>query len=77
MPGWVDRYAPYGKIWVCSACGKTSQDLYPTAEQMLWDDSCMRHAVLSDEGRVREVEPPRSRWAPWATSLSLTPRASV
>ena len=49
MPGWVDRYAPPGKIWVCSACGKTSQDLYPTAEQM-WDESCMRHAVLAMRG---------------------------
>ena len=63
MPGWVDRYAPPGKVWVCSACGKTSQDLYPTAEQM-WDESCMRHAVLGDEGRVREVEPSDGRSAP-------------
>ena len=51
--GWVDRFAPVGAIWVCSACGNTSHDLYggPTASAA-WDQNCMTNAVLSDESSL-------------------------
>ena len=39
--------APEGQVFVCTACGKMSQDKY--GDQAItpgWDESCMLHAVL-------------------------------
>lgn len=60
--GWVDRFAPVGAIWVCSACGNTSQDLFggPTASAT-WGDSCMMNAVLRNlapDEQVQTAKPP-------------------
>lgn len=44
----IDRIAPHGAIWVCGACGKTSQDQFGIEGQhsVGWDESCMLNAVL-------------------------------
>lgn len=42
-----NKIAPEGQVYVCSACGKQSQDEY--GEQAIsfgWDESCTMHAVL-------------------------------
>lgn len=46
--------APEGKIWVCTACGKTSDNLYGNGENVMpmWDVSCTLHAVLADKDKV-------------------------
>jgi hypothetical protein len=43
-----ERIAPTGAIWVCAACGKTSQDLYGIEGDCAkgWDESCVLNAVL-------------------------------
>ena len=37
--------APAGQVFVCGACGKTSNDLYGDPSSG-WDESCMLNAVL-------------------------------
>lgn len=39
--------APEGSIWVCTACGKTSNDKYGDPGSG-WDVSCMMNSVLTD-----------------------------
>lgn len=40
-----NKIADPGKIWVCLACGKTSQDDYGTMERSPgWDESCMMNS---------------------------------
>lgn len=49
------RYAPPGAIWVCGACGKTSQyDCYGIEGEHSrgWDESCMLNAFLADASSV-------------------------
>ena len=42
-----NKVAPEGQVYVCSACGKQSQDQYgDQAISFGWDESCMLHAVL-------------------------------
>lgn len=43
-----DRMAPDGAMWVCGACGKTSDDRYGTDGEHShgWDESCVLNAVL-------------------------------
>lgn len=44
-----DRFAPEGAVWVCGACGKTSDyDAYGIEGRFDrgWDESCMLNAVL-------------------------------
>ena len=60
----MNEVAPEGKVFVCMACGKRSQDLF--GEQKIdkcWDESCMLNAVMVDvsklriaNGRVVEIE---------------------
>ncbi|MHA1839909.1 MAG: hypothetical protein ACTSYO_08165 [Candidatus Ranarchaeia archaeon] len=39
--------APNGAIFVCAACGKTQDELYPKDDVLGgWDESCMLNAVL-------------------------------
>lgn len=61
-----ERMEPPGAIWVCGACGKSSQDRYGIEGEKSagWDESCMMNAVLCDEatlirvnGRVTKAEP--------------------
>lgn len=45
-----NEIAPEGAVYVCSACGKRSKDLY--GQQKIdhwWDESCILHAVLCKE----------------------------
>ena len=46
-----DRLAPEGAIWVCTACGKRSKDLYGDRGSW-WDESCMMHAILCEEASI-------------------------
>ena len=60
-----DLMAPAGYLWVCCACGKTSEHKYGTrgASDYGWDESCMLNSTLfhekrivySENGRVIEV----------------------
>lgn len=64
-----ERFAPAGAIWVCSACGKTSEhDSYGIdgKHDHGWDESCALNAVLcrnddtlkrGPDGRVVAAEP--------------------
>lgn len=60
----TNAVAPYGKVWVCCACGKRSRDKYGSQKiDQGWDESCMMHSRLFDEddlvmenGRVVRVE---------------------
>lgn len=60
-----NQIAGEGEIFVCSACGKRSKDLYGNqAIDSGWDESCMLNAVLCDEstlvmkdGRVIKAQP--------------------
>ena len=48
-----NEVAPEGKVWVCCACGKRSQDRYGyRAYNRGWDVSCMLNANLFDENRL-------------------------
>lgn len=58
----TDHIAPLGKLWVCTACGKTTRDSYGSEKG--WDESCMLNSVLVEEsrlvyggGRVVEIMP--------------------
>lgn len=45
----TDRFAPEGAIWVCGACGKTSDyDSYGIEgrHDRGWDESCALNAIL-------------------------------
>lgn len=43
----MNRFAPEGEVFVCSACGKRSGDRYGSlAIDHGWDESCMLNAVL-------------------------------
>lgn len=60
-----EPFAPEGKIYVCTACGKTARGLYGTKADYGWDESCMLNAVLANEsdlvrenGRVIQVNGP-------------------
>lgn len=49
----MNQTAPVGQVFVCSACGKRSRDIY--GEQKIsrgWDESCAMHAVLCDEATL-------------------------
>ena len=60
-----NRFAPKGKTWVCSACGKTAHDRFGKVNAMRgWDESCAINAVLVKyedildrwpNGRVKKV----------------------
>jgi len=42
-----NKIAPKGQVWVCTACGKRSQDLYGFQPiNRGWDVSCTLNAVL-------------------------------
>ena len=48
----MNSVAPPGQVFVCTACGKLSRDLY--GQQKLsqgWDVSCTLHAVLCYEDK--------------------------
>ena len=56
---------PNDCLWVCLACGKTSQDRFGCEGATRgWDESCMLNAVLvekkdityGDNGRVSRIE---------------------
>lgn len=56
----MNATAPEGYIYVCSACGKTSEDKYgDKAHSYGWDEFCMMHAVLcsseKQDGRYMAV----------------------
>lgn len=46
----ANKFAPAGTVFVCAACGKTSDNLYGEGARG-WDESCMLNAVLCDEKR--------------------------
>lgn len=56
-----DRIAPDGKLWVCTACGKTAKNRHgpPNADQG-WDESCVLNShlfnkdelIFNEQGRV-------------------------
>lgn len=50
-----DRRAPEGAIWICGACGKTSEDRFGMVGEHSagWDESCMLNAVLVKADSVR------------------------
>ena len=62
-----ERIAPPGQIWVCHACGKTSEDSYGIEGKHSygWDESCSLNCALhpidklvrDDYGRVTEIKP--------------------
>ncbi len=48
-----NQIAPSDSVFVCLACGKTSQDLYE--EQKIspgWDESCMLNAQIFERKRL-------------------------
>ena len=48
-----NEVAPKGKVWVCLACGKRSQDKYGEhAVNRGWDVSCMLNSSLFEEKRL-------------------------
>ena len=61
----TQKIAPRGAVFVCSACGKRSRDLYGyQAISPGWDESCSLNAILCDEEslvmsgtRVVEAQP--------------------
>ena len=45
--------APKGKIWVCMACGKTSDIKSGGVGAMMhWDVSCFLNAILIEESKI-------------------------
>ena len=52
-----NEIAPLGKIWVCTACGKTSRDEYGFSPEHSygWDESCTLHAKLFDVAKLVRV----------------------
>lgn len=46
-----NKIAKYGTIYVCGACGKTSEDLFGMEGKHShgWDESCSMNAVLCYE----------------------------
>jgi hypothetical protein len=42
----MSETAQTGEIFVCAACGKTSNTREPTVDNGGWDTACMAHAVL-------------------------------
>lgn len=49
----MNSFAPEGQIYVCGACGKTSEDKYGDGKHSYgWDVSCMMHAVLCHAEKV-------------------------
>jgi len=52
-----DRYAPLGKIWVCTACGKVSpSDRYGNSGSTPgWDESCVLNSVLVSKDDVVDI----------------------
>ena len=52
----LNQQAGPGQVYVCSACGKTSDDKYGDGKHSYgWDESCMMHAVLCHEQKVDGV----------------------
>jgi transposase-like protein len=48
-----NKTAIKGQVFVCSACGRRSRDLYgEQAINCTWDESCMLHAVLCYENSI-------------------------
>lgn len=48
-----NKVADTGKIWVCLACGKTSQDHYGTMGRSHgWDESCMMNSIEIEIDRL-------------------------
>lgn len=45
----ANAFAPPGTIYVCGACGKTSDNEYGEDTRNGWDESCMLHAVLCED----------------------------
>jgi hypothetical protein len=46
----MNEIAPEGKVWVCLACGKMSQDKYGNQKiSWGWDESCMLNSALYDK----------------------------
>lgn len=60
----MNAVAPEGQVWVCTACGKRSKDIFGKEKiDRGWDESCMLHALLCYEdklviidGRVQQVQ---------------------
>ena len=53
----MNHEAPDGQIYVCSACGKRSRDLYGRKKiDPWWDESCMLNAVLCYENKLVIVD---------------------
>jgi hypothetical protein len=49
----MNKLAPMGTIYVCSACGRRSRDICGTVDASSgWDESCRTHAVLCDESSL-------------------------
>jgi hypothetical protein len=64
----METKAPQGAVWVCPACGKTSDDKFGEGKNVMhgWDVSCSMHAILckdddtlkrGEDGRVTHAEP--------------------
>jgi hypothetical protein len=50
----ANEIAAEGQVFVCGACGKRSRDRHGAQRiDSGWDESCMLHAILCDESRVR------------------------
>lgn len=49
----MNEIAPDGKIWVCLACGKMSQDKYGFQKiSRGWDESCMLNSAMFDKSEL-------------------------
>ena len=49
----MNEVAPEGQVWVCTACGKRSQDRYGNQRiNRGWDESCMLNSVLCYEDKL-------------------------
>lgn len=49
-----DRFAPEGFLWVCCACGKTSEHEYGMGGRHSagWDESCVLNSQLFAKDRL-------------------------
>lgn len=53
----MNQIAPEDQIFVCGACGKTSEDMYDDAKHSYgWDVACMMNAVLCYKAKGPEGE---------------------
>lgn len=49
----MNKIAPQGQVYVCTACGKKSRDLYgDNPLNYGWDASCVLNAVLCYENKL-------------------------